>query len=179
MVASGGVYSLGGTKQVQVISNTFTGSDGFGVNVDYVAGGQPNAWDISHNRFFANDSGDLRMDNLLTSVVTNNFFNSSSDSTTEQDNNSTVTVTNNLYTLAPSVKSSASRYSNNQGPVGVNTNFGTYTPTLTDATNVSASTAYDCQWSRTGGVVTASGRVDVTITSAAVLTTSLMSIPVA
>lgn len=41
---------------------------------------------------------------------------------------------------------------------------GTYTPTLNEKTNVSASTAYACQWMRVGNVVTVSGRVDVTPT---------------
>ena len=41
---------------------------------------------------------------------------------------------------------------------------GTYTPTLTNVTNVSASTAYPCQWMRVGNVVTVSGRVRITAT---------------
>lgn len=38
---------------------------------------------------------------------------------------------------------------------------GTYTPTLTNVTNVAASTAYSCQYMRVGSVVTVSGIVDV------------------
>lgn len=38
---------------------------------------------------------------------------------------------------------------------------GTYTPTLTNTTNVAASTAYVCQYMRVGNVVTVSGRVDI------------------
>lgn len=38
---------------------------------------------------------------------------------------------------------------------------GTYTPTLTNTTNVAASTAYTCQYMRVGAVVTVSGRVDI------------------
>jgi hypothetical protein len=38
---------------------------------------------------------------------------------------------------------------------------GTYTPTLTNGTNVNASTAYTCQYMRVGNVVTVSGRVDI------------------
>jgi hypothetical protein len=37
---------------------------------------------------------------------------------------------------------------------------GTYTPTLTNVTNVSASTAYACQYLRVGNVVTVSGKID-------------------
>ena len=43
---------------------------------------------------------------------------------------------------------------------------GKYTPTLTGVTNVGASTAYECQFSRVGNVVTVSGKVDVDPTAA-------------
>lgn len=55
---------------------------------------------------------------------------------------------------------------------------GTYTPTLTNTTNLDASTAYECQWLRVGSVVTVSGKVDVDPTAGAA--TSLgISLPVA
>jgi len=38
---------------------------------------------------------------------------------------------------------------------------GTYTPTLTNVTNLTASTAYQCQYMRVGSTVTVSGRVDI------------------
>lgn len=41
---------------------------------------------------------------------------------------------------------------------------GTYTPGLTNVTNVAASTAYACQWIRVGNVVTVSGKVDIDVT---------------
>lgn len=44
---------------------------------------------------------------------------------------------------------------------------GTYTPTLTNVTNLDASTAYQCQYMRVGNTVTVSGRVDVDPTAAA------------
>lgn len=52
---------------------------------------------------------------------------------------------------------------------------GTYTPTLTNVTNLSASTAYACQYLKVGGTVTVSGRVDIdpTATGAAELGISL------
>lgn len=55
---------------------------------------------------------------------------------------------------------------------------GTYTPTLTNVTNVTASTAYACQYMRVGNVVTVSGKVDIdnTATSATELG---MSLPIA
>lgn len=55
---------------------------------------------------------------------------------------------------------------------------GTYTPTLTNTTNLSASTAYSCQYLRVGSVVTVSGRVDVDPTAAATLTTLGISLPI-
>jgi hypothetical protein len=38
---------------------------------------------------------------------------------------------------------------------------GTYTPSLTNTTNIDASTAYTCQYMRVGNVITVSGRVDI------------------
>lgn len=42
---------------------------------------------------------------------------------------------------------------------------GTYTPTLTNGASMTSSTAYVCQWSRVGDVVTVSGKADVTMSS--------------
>lgn len=57
---------------------------------------------------------------------------------------------------------------------------GQYTPTLTNVVNVSASTAYLCQWSRTGDMVTVSGRVDIQPTAAVLTITTLgISLPIA
>jgi hypothetical protein len=54
---------------------------------------------------------------------------------------------------------------------------GTYTPTLTNVTNLDSSTAYQCQYTRIGGSVTVSGKVDVDPT-AAVATELGISLPV-
>lgn len=55
---------------------------------------------------------------------------------------------------------------------------GTYTPTLTNAVNVAASTAYLCHWTRIDGIVHVSGKVDIDPT--AVASTRLdISLPVA
>jgi hypothetical protein len=43
---------------------------------------------------------------------------------------------------------------------------GTYTPTLSNTTNIAASTAYVCQYMRVGSVVTVSGHVDIDATAA-------------
>jgi hypothetical protein len=55
---------------------------------------------------------------------------------------------------------------------------GTYTPTLTDVTNITSSTAYACQYLRVGSVVTVSGRVDVDVTGAGAVELGL-SLPIA
>lgn len=56
---------------------------------------------------------------------------------------------------------------------------GTYTPTLTNVTNVSASTAYECQYLRAGNTVTVSGKVDIDITAAVSSTELGISLPIA
>lgn len=55
---------------------------------------------------------------------------------------------------------------------------GTYTPTLTNVTNVTSSTAKNCQYSRSGNIVTVFGSLDVT-TTLAVATEVGISLPVA
>jgi len=57
--------------------------------------------------------------------------------------------------------------------------WGTYTPTLTNTANVSASTARLCQYMRVGNVVTVSGVFDVDPSSSSTLTKVGMSLPVA
>jgi len=55
--------------------------------------------------------------------------------------------------------------------------FGIYTPTLTNTTNVDSSTAYSCQYLRNGKSVTVSGRVDVDL-AATVATELEISLPI-
>jgi len=55
---------------------------------------------------------------------------------------------------------------------------GTYTPTLTNTANISASIPYQCQYLRVGNTVTVSGRVDVTPTSSGVSTQLGISLPI-
>lgn len=55
----------------------------------------------------------------------------------------------------------------------------TYTPTLTNAGNVTASTARVCQYMRAGPVVTVSGQLDVQPTSGVTGTTIYISLPIA
>ena len=56
---------------------------------------------------------------------------------------------------------------------------GTYTPTLTNVTSVTSSTAYECQYMRVGNVVTVSGRVAVTPAIAGTQTVLGVTLPVA
>lgn len=56
---------------------------------------------------------------------------------------------------------------------------GTYTPTLTNVTNVAASTAYECQYMRVGSTVSVSGKVDVDPTAATTVTQLGISLPIA
>lgn len=55
---------------------------------------------------------------------------------------------------------------------------GVYTPTLSNTTNVAASTSYPAQYMRIGDVVTVSGRVDVDPTAAAATALGI-SLPIA
>lgn len=55
---------------------------------------------------------------------------------------------------------------------------GTYTPTLTNTTNLDASTAYQAQYLRVGATVTVSGKVDVDPTAAGQVQLGI-SVPVA
>lgn len=56
---------------------------------------------------------------------------------------------------------------------------GAYTPVLTNVANLSASTAFSCQYLRVGGVVTVSGRVDVDPIAAATDTQLGIALPFA
>lgn len=56
---------------------------------------------------------------------------------------------------------------------------GTYTPTLSNTTNVAASTAYVCQYMVVGKTVTVSGRVDIDVTTTATDTVLGISLPIA
>lgn len=56
---------------------------------------------------------------------------------------------------------------------------GYYTPTLTNGTNVTSSTAYPCQYMRVGNIVTVSGMIGIDPTSNSVNTDILVSLPIA
>lgn len=56
-------------------------------------------------------------------------------------------------------------------------NGGVYTPILTNVANLTASTAYECQWQQIENTVVVSGRADVDPTAAAVATELGISLP--
>lgn len=72
---------------------------------------------------------------------------------------------------------------NNAGAVTGTTNqyiaSGTYTPTLTNSTNIAASTANLCTWMRVGNVVTVAGIVGIDPTSPSTGTVLQISLPIA
>lgn len=61
----------------------------------------------------------------------------------------------------------------------LNITSGTWTPTLTNGSNVAASTANVCQYQRVGSIVTFSGTVQVDPTAATTLTVIGLSLPIA
>jgi len=71
---------------------------------------------------------------------------------------------------------------NNAGAVTGTTNqyiaSGSYTPTLTNVTNVAASTARLCTWSRLGNSVTVSGQLNIDLTTTLLASEVGMSLPI-
>lgn len=59
------------------------------------------------------------------------------------------------------------------------TDFGTYTPTVTNGTNVASSTPRAFQYSRIGDTVTASGIIDLTFTAPTSASDLEFSLPIA
>lgn len=71
--------------------------------------------------------------------------------------------------------------SSNTHTISVSTDYiigSTYTPTITNISNIDATTAFPCQYMRIGNVVTVSGRVDIDPTAATVTAIGI-SLPVA
>lgn len=62
---------------------------------------------------------------------------------------------------------------------GLPVTSGTYTPTLTNSANLSASTSFVFQYMRVGNVVTVSGKVEIDPTTTSTLTTLGISLPIA
>jgi len=60
-----------------------------------------------------------------------------------------------------------------------NVSSGTYLPTITNSTNVAASTRSDCQFMRVGNMVTVSGQITIDVTTTATDSVLLMTLPIA
>lgn len=76
------------------------------------------------------------------------------------------------------VESGSLKWRNTNGNV-VFPDYGTYTPTITGVTNVTATANPLGQWMRVGNVVTVSGQVDVDPTAGGALTQFGISLPIA
>lgn len=87
------------------------------------------------------------------------------------------------FTIAADGRIGGSGLHNNaNSPTGTSPQYiasGTYTPTITNGTNVSASTARKSQWIRVGNVVTASITVTTTQTNVSAVTDIGVSLPIA
>lgn len=59
-----------------------------------------------------------------------------------------------------------------------NFRYGTYTPTITNGSNITSTTAYPCQFMVVGNVVTVSGRFDYSYTAVNLATDINMSLPI-
>lgn len=137
---------------------------------------------------FANNDSDLSTQNLFGYIEVQSAAGISSDAARGK---MLFAVTPNTAASAPVVRLTieedgrihGSALHNNAGAVTGATNqylaSGTYTPTLTNVANLAASTAYQCQWSRVGNVVTVSGKVDVDPTLTATSTQLGISLPIA
>lgn len=67
----------------------------------------------------------------------------------------------------------------NENPTTPTLSSGTYTPTLTNTTNVVSSVSYLAQYMRVGSTVTVSGRVDIDVSLTATSTVLNISLPIA
>ncbi|HYD02006.1 MAG TPA: hypothetical protein VEB22_12330 [Phycisphaerales bacterium] len=96
---------------------------------------------------------------------------------------STVVVTSGAQTLAGVKRFSDGVDVRHNGALSGSTAervlSGTYTPTLTNSTNVASSTAYPAVYMRVGNVVTVAGACDIDPTAGATLTTLQISLPIA
>lgn len=92
----------------------------------------------------------------------------------------TANVTTSKHGFVPKAPSDVTKFLDGTGAWSVPAfSSGVYTPTLTNTTNISASTAFQCQWLKVGSVVHVSGKVTFTITAGASATLLGISLPVA
>jgi hypothetical protein len=163
-----GLAEAGG-EAIRLSFNTGTATQsevsiGFGRSLTAV---YPNAA-ISGQEF---DTNDLR-GNLL-------FYTRDSDTDVAPTERMRITSTGLVTLAASSGLSISSTAVTSPAAADGNVFSGTYTPTLTNSTNVAASTAAVCQYMRVGNVVTVSGQVFIDVTTTATDSILLMSLPIA
>lgn len=124
-------------------------SDGGGVGSDWIF--QPgNAGSLGSGRFIVQTSGPSDPGVMSNSLIVDSNGNIEAP---KLDNNGSATGQNQIRS-------------------------GTYTPALTNVANLAASTAFECQWSQVGNVVTVSGKANVDPTLTATSTQLGISLPV-
>lgn len=91
----------------------------------------------------------------------------------------TLNVIDNINLVTPLLQ--AQGIHNGTAPTGTNNYIasGTYTPTLTNTSNISGSTSAVCSWMRVGNIVTVSGRVTATTSAGTTLSQLDISLPIA
>lgn len=175
---SEGLFVYGNVSDVTVTDCTFANANQRGVHIGLAAETAPQRIDILHSKFLNNGSGDIQLEKCTDVRISGNRFNHATSNLREEVNTINSRVYENTFIVAPSPKSTASRFYDNNGPSGVNDDNGTYTPTLTAVANVASSIAYETTYMRVGDTVTVAGRVDITPTAAgATLTQLRMTLP--
>jgi hypothetical protein len=183
-----GTAALGTTTDTKTVTIASNGYSVLRVNGDYSnTAGEPGGSAV----VFAVDGSSLRQG--LVSYI--NIAGTSGDSATAYTGtltNSMLVGTTNATVLQLGTNSTvALTITSGQGlsisrtavtaPVADDGNVfsGTYTPTLTNVSNVTTSTPFDCQYMRVGNTVTVSGKVEVTPTVASTFTSYRISLPIA
>ncbi|MGQ0738644.1 MAG: hypothetical protein ACT4OJ_06250 [Bacteroidota bacterium] len=93
-------------------------------------------------------------------------------------------VNGNIIAAAPAYSTGGYQFlvrnstSGRQETVSTVITEGSYTPTLSNSTNISASTAYTLKWVRVGDTYTVYGEVDIDPTSASTLSVLTISLPI-
>lgn len=165
------VYGSSGTNWVTLMPSLGTGSSSSGVMGSYFNGSAwKSAWEYS------NTTGAAATNLLLLKGGGKVGIGTSSPT-------HTLTVADNLKIITPPGTSdspdSLAGFKDGVLTAYTSVSMGTYTPTLTNVTNVSASTAYACQYIRVGNAVIVSGMVDLTPTTGGLNTELGISLPFA
>jgi hypothetical protein len=119
---------------------------------------------------YANLTTSTAVDSTVVVKFATNSTSQTADAATSGIDSNLLTIAANGATNLPGIHNVGSG----------NITSGTYSPTITNTTNVSASTNNGAQYMRVGNVVTVSGTMDVTITTAAGTATDIgISLPIA